>query len=410
MKETEFMSFSARQSNGIVVEFNGTKVVFDSTRKTGFPLLVTHAHGDHCKGLRSKETYCTHPTLELAGVKKAENHYLVEFNRPFEVVNAEVTAYNSGHILGSAQYKVTTDSESLVYTGDLNFRDTLITKRAETVPCDVLIMESTYGTPCYFPSREYMYERIVDWTTFSTKRGRIPAFQTDALGNAQELIALLNLETELPVITHPRVSKYNEVYRRFGYDLHSFDEKSDEALDISRRGNYVLIAPKNVDLRTDVQAKKLDLAFVSGWGSRFSGRRKAFCLSDHSDFYRLLDFVEEVAPRKVLTCHGSHRSKGMLAKKIESALHIKSMPLKREPSSSAVRKHVDLARLETCVEEIMANVKPGFIYPKGWLVSATCNGLRRFTKGEVETGLSASVKQGRLRYLHETDSFELKLP
>ncbi|UCD96491.1 MAG: hypothetical protein JSV35_00090 [Candidatus Bathyarchaeota archaeon] len=404
------MSFSARQSNGIVVEFMETQVVFDSTRKTAFPLLVTHAHGDHCKGLRSKETYCTHPTLELADVQEAESHHLVEFNRPFEVGHAEVEAHNSGHILGSAQYKVTTDSESLVYTGDLNFRDTLITKRAEAVPCDVLIMESTYGTPCYFPSREYMYERIVDWTTFSIKRGRIPTFQTDALGNAQELITLLNIETALPVITHPRVSKYNEVYRKFGHNLQYFDEKSEEGLEISCGGNYALIVPKNVNLRTDVRAEKLDIAFVSGWGARFSGRRKAFCLSDHSDFYRLLDFVEEVAPRKVFTCHGSHRSKVTLAKKIQSALQIKSMPLKRESSSGVVRKHVDLARIGSCVEEIMANVKPGFIYPKGWLVSATCNGLRRFTKGEVETGLSASVKQGRLRYLHETDSFELNLP
>ncbi|MCK4498092.1 hypothetical protein KAU25_02725, partial [Candidatus Bathyarchaeota archaeon] len=71
---------------------------------------------------------------------------------------------------------------------------------------------------------------------------------------------------------------------------------------------------------------------------------------------------------------------------------------------------VDMIRLDSCVQEIMANVKPGFIYPKRWLVSATCNGLRRFTRGEVETGLSTSVKKGRLRYLHETDSFELRLP
>lgn len=404
------MSFSVRQSNGIVVGFKETKVVFDSTRKTSSPLLVTHAHGDHCKGLKSNETYCTRPTLELAHVEEAESHHLTEFNRPFEVDNIKVEAHNSGHILGSAQYEVTTDSETLVYTGDLNFRDTLITKRAEAVPCDILIMESTYGTPCYFPSIEYMYERIVEWTTYSIKRDRIPAFQTDALGNAQELITLLNRETDLPVITHPRVSKFNEVYRKFGQRLQCFDEASAEATEIRHGSNYVLIMPKNVNLRTDACAEKLDVAFVSGWGSRFSGRRKAFCLSDHSDFYRLLDFVEEVEPRMVLTCHGSRRSKATLAKKIESALHIPASPLKREPSSVSSRKQVDMIRLDSCVQEIMANVKPGFIYPKRWLVSATCNGLRRFTRGEVETGLSTSVKKGRLRYLHETDSFELRLP
>ena len=62
-----------------------------------------------------------------------------------------------------------------------------------------------------------------------------------------------------------------------------------------------------------------------------------------------------------------------------------------------------------CVKEIMGNVKPGFAYPRRWLISATCNGLRRFNKDEVEIGLFESVKTGKLRYLYETDSYELQL-
>ena len=405
------MAFSAKWNNGIEVSYKDTEVVLDAVKASELPVFISHAHGDHCQGFKSaEETYSTRATFELARAmtRKGGRNHFVEYHRKVSFGDLDIEPHNAGHILGSAQYEIISPLGNVVYTGDINFRDTLITKRAEVVPCDLLIIESTYGNPCYFPSREYMYERIVEWTTYSTKTGKIPTLQTDALGNAQELIALLNRSTKLPVITHPRVSNYSRVYEKFGHRLVYVDAASEEAQEIQHGKECVLIVPKNARVHNQDQ---LNVAFVSGWGSRFAGRRKAFSLSDHSDFYRLLDYVEKAKPKMVFTCHGDRQSKSTLSRRIWKTLRIPSTPLTREQRMMPSEPGVGAPRsLNECVKEIMVNVKPGFIYPRRWLISTARTGLRHFTQDEAEMGLFQSVKTGKLRYLPESDSYELRSP
>ncbi len=405
------MAFSIRRTNGIEVIYKDTRVALDTTRKTDIPIFISHAHGDHCGGFKSTpEIYATQATFALAQITcgKAESPHFVEYGKKTVFGEITVETHNAGHILGSAQFEIISPSGNIVYTGDINFRDTLLIKKAEVVPCDVLIIESTYGTPCYFPSREYMYERIAKWAEVTVKAGKTPAFQTDALGNAQELIALLNRMTNIPVVTHPKVAKYNRVYEEFGYKLDYLDQNCIEGPEVLIGKECSFIAPKNVDLRG---MPEFNVAFVSGWGSRFSGRRKAFSLSDHSDFYRLLEYVEKAEPKVVFTCHGNRKSQVSLAEKIQRSLGIPSSPLKKDLQEVIVDSSVTAPkRLGECIKELMTNVKPGFVYPRNWLISTTCSGLRRFSKDEVEIGLSESVKAGRLRYINEADSYELRQP
>ena len=56
--------------------------------------------------------------------------------------------------------------------------------------------------------------------------------------------------------------------------------------------------------------RKTVAAVASGWArfpnylKRF-GAERGFVLSDHCDFNQLLEFIEEVNPKKVLTHHGN---------------------------------------------------------------------------------------------------------
>ncbi len=405
------MVFSVSRANGIEVVSNDTRVVLDAMRKTDSPIFISHAHGDHCGGMKSSpEVYLTQATQALAQVTglNAKKSHIMEYGKKITFGNIEITAHNAGHILGSAQYEIASPFENVVYTGDINFRDTLLTKRADIVQCDVLIIESTYGTPCYFPSREYTYERIVNWANYIIKGGKIPAFQTDGLGNAQELIVLLNNQTKIPVITHSKVSRYNRVYEQFGHKIEYLDQNCEESKEVLVGKECVYVVPKNIDLRDKPEFK---VAFVSGWGERFSGRRKAFPLSDHSDFYRLLNFVECVKPKFVLTCHGNKKSKITLAKKIRRTLHIVASPLTNEAQNLFIESKIPKPeRIGICKKELITSVKPGFIYPRNWLISNACSSLRRFSREEVKMGLSESVKEGKLRYIHESDSYELQAP
>lgn len=402
------MVFAVMRDNGIEVTYEDTNVILDPARKTDQQVFITHAHGDHCQGFKSSpETYSTRATFDLAQVyaKSRSKNRFIELHKTIHFGDVHIQAHNSGHILGSAQYEITTPLGNVVYTGDINFRDTLVTQKAEVVPCDLLIIESTYGTPCYFPSRDYMYERIVKWATSIIRKKKVPSFQTDALGNAQELITLLNKSAKIPVVTHPRVSGYSRIYEKFGHRLDFVDAVSEEGKEIVDGRECALIAPKNIDLRGNTC---LDVAFVSGWGSRFSGRRKAFSLSDHSDFYRLLGYVEEAKPKMVLTCHGSFKSKVTLATKIQRMLKIPSSPLKKS-DHTIFDVNIDQTRQSEVVKELMTNIRPGFTYPRNWLISTASRSLKRFSREEVENGLSESVKAGKLKYLHESDSYERQL-
>jgi len=200
-------------------------------------------------------------------------------------------------------------------------------KPAEPVSCDILVLESTFGSPSFvFPSEESIGKEMVDWAQKIIKAGRIPTFQTDPLGNAQEVVGIFN-ESGLPVVTHWKVSRVNSVYEAHGHKLEYFDAKSPEADEVTSSGSSVFITPKKFDLKNRPEFVP---ALVSGWA--LWSKRTAFPLSDHADFPRLMRFVEECNPKTVLTCHGS-RFNQTLAGYIERKLKIRAYPINLIPTA-----------------------------------------------------------------------------
>ena len=62
------------------------------------------------------------------------------------------TAPPAGHILGSAMAFIEWRDETLLYTGDFKLRPSLAAEKPEARHADWLIMETTFGLPCYqFP-------------------------------------------------------------------------------------------------------------------------------------------------------------------------------------------------------------------------------------------------------------------
>jgi len=274
----------------------------------GDRVFISHAHGDHTAGFNSRaKKYSTAETLQLyerGHNREISKTRLMRYNETIEVNGIEVTAHNAGHMLGSTQFEIRTSNETLVYTGDVNCVDTLTTNAAKVINCDVLIIEATYGNPAFtFPRREAIYTEVTKWTVNQVHEGKIPVFQVYPAGKAQEIIKLLNLFTEIPVVTHKLITKISKVCQEYGLTLEFFDADTKEGKDKLASGCYAYVTPT---FAAPKLSGKISRAIMTGWAIRFRPKTvsAAFPLSSHSDFKQLVNYVKEAKPSIVYTCFG----------------------------------------------------------------------------------------------------------
>ena len=130
----------------------------DATRRVECA-FVSHAHGDHLA--RHDRAIATPATLalmrhRLGEPKRRKTEALpVQYRTPFGLGELTLELFPAGHVLGSAQLRVLRGGIALGYTGDFCLEPTHAAEPAEVVPCDFLVMESTFGHPRYtFPPKE----------------------------------------------------------------------------------------------------------------------------------------------------------------------------------------------------------------------------------------------------------------
>jgi len=324
--------------NGVLIEHNETKIVLDLQSKSVNceAAFITHAHVDHSRAFKVNHLpkFSSEETMRLASLDGAQADRWRPMPPGTRIVidDIEVTSYPSGHVLGSYQFKVDTPEGSILFTGDLNTRGARTVEPAKPVQCDVLIIESTFGSPYFvFPSDDVIAEEMVDWANKILSGGKIPVFQADPLGNAQEIIRIFNENTSLPIITHWRISKINRVYELYGYKMKYVNMGDEDAEELISHRNAVLIMPKNLDLSA---SQEYVSALVSGWALKF--KRRSFPLSDHADFPNLMKFVSECNPKLVLTYHGG-RFNNVLAKHIERKLNVRAYPIDLIPTVFSIK-------------------------------------------------------------------------
>lgn len=264
--------------------------------------------------------FATDQTLDLLslyiGRRKTLKSGKIGVGEKLKVDDLEISVHDAGHILGSVMFYIATPEHSILYTGDLNCVETLVSKPAEEVPCETLVIDSTFGYPYFsFPSRDKIYSDIISWIIDVIRRGYTPVLHADSIGNAQELIALLNKFTKIPVVTHPRISKVNEIYIRYGFKLDYLNHNSENGFESVKSGLCVYIAPKNLDVSL---GKPTVDALVSGWALTFGN---GFPLSDHADYPNLINYVANVKPKRVYTYPDGYSSR-VLASRIEKVLNI----------------------------------------------------------------------------------------
>ncbi|MDH5770372.1 MAG: MBL fold metallo-hydrolase [Candidatus Bathyarchaeota archaeon] len=403
------MPLTVKWANGIAVEYNGTKIIFDP--KTSNPayqnIFITHAHQDHARGFEFQSgvkysTRETHDLIKAIKNKQTSNWRPIVYGQSIRINDLEIEALNAGHVLGSAQYKVTSPDEVLVYTGDVNTINTLTNKTADITPCDILIIEATFGSPEFiFPSESETSTQAIKWALKTMQHHKIPTFQCDHIGNAQELIKVFNSLTTLPVVTHPKVTRINKVYESYGHKLSYLDAGSEEAKNLFSSKKCVFITPKNLNLQNN---PNLEVALASGLALRLGFKRKCFLLSDHADFNHLLKYVMESKPKIMLSNHGGVLNE-TFAKYVRDQLKIEAHPLGPKPTMLIPKK--GRARIKTCEKSVLMVMKmPGFNYPTSWLVEQIKP--LGFSEAEIKEALRRLTGKGLLKSLRRVESYELK--
>lgn len=308
---------------GLVI---GKKLAIDPSRKKTVPsALISHAHADHVKLNAKTKFFFSKQTKAIIESRyaKVEQSKILPFDKKQEIDGFEISLHNSGHILGSASFKIY-GPKTIGVTADFKTQDSLIQKGAKTFDADILVLESTFGIPSFiFPEREQTYAEIGSWVKEKAANGFV-VLAGYSLGKAQELTAICNEYAGISPLVHESVFDNNEIYKNDGVKLGTYYK-----LNHNLQDSPVLIMPPslvNHNLQQVLEyslGKKVSTALATGWSYR-SSYDKIFPLSDHADFPQLLEFVKQCNPKLVLTEHGYERE---LANYISRRLGIPAKPI-----------------------------------------------------------------------------------
>lgn len=409
-------------ANCYVLETGDQRVVMDSgmhPKLAGYPatpdfgpleeksanaIFITHAHHDHIGSMpvlqrQQPDTpvIMTEITGELANAmlhnsvnvmtKQREESSIHEYplfthrelddcrrqwcyrdiDRSFEVpdTNLEATMFDAGHILGSTGIMIREGSNTLFYSGDVNFEHQTICRAADfpTSGIDVLVMESTRGTyerPDSY-SRKGEKERLASVIRDTYEAGGAVLIPVFALGKTQEVMLMLHelleegLIPECPLLMGGLSTKVTVLYDHYASrsrrSYPGFRILEDiKMLTPRRKGRQEIVAnarciyalssgmmtehtvsnqfafkfldnPRNAicfvgytdpdspgyKIRTSSQGDMIKLARDLP-AVPLRARIETFDLSAHATREQIADYVEKVRPKKLLLVHGEEPS------------------------------------------------------------------------------------------------------
>jgi DNA ligase 1 len=271
--------------------------------------FVSHAHSDHFA--RHQAVLCSDVTAVLLKHRyriSADRIEALAFHVPLIRDGFRFRLLPAGHIAGSAMIHITrmADGASLLYTGDFKTRRSLTAGNAVFLAADTLVMETTFGLPRYrFPSQPEVEQQVLRFVAECFAGGITPVLLGYSLGKAQEALAMLE-ENNIPALQHPGCAEMTRACREAG--VPGLPEP--RVFDGGAPPGHVVIAPPHA-IRTKLMQglENKRSAMLSGWalqpGAQYRyGTDAMIPLSDHADHPELLECVERVRPRRILTVHG----------------------------------------------------------------------------------------------------------
>lgn len=314
----------SKTRNGILINHRNKSILLDPDGNQSTPykpdiILISHAHFDHVKGLKyvyskgikivlSRETYTI---LSSLGYKfYPEDLVFVKPGDTLDLGGIKLSIYNAGHVLGSCMFSIELPRVTISYTGDFNFEDTIIMRKADLMDADVLLIDATYGHPLFsFPPREILYKLIRENLKEIVELGNIPILHGYALGKGQELTRIAYDFVGGIISVTKSVARFNRIYEEFNK--------------ISL-GNYIIGAHGDVLIKEFgrmrwTRSDKYRKLIFSGWTIKYG--KEGFPLSSHSSFTKIIEYIDRIEPDFIIPLYSNA---SFLTRLIEKEFGIKT--------------------------------------------------------------------------------------
>jgi len=271
--------------------------------------LITHGHADHSRW--GHKHY-----LSTASAAPVINQRLgdidletIDFGEKKIINGVTFSFHPAGHIIGSAQIRVSYKGEVWVVSGDYKLESDGISEDFEPVKCNHFITESTFGLPIYkWKPQEETFAEINNWWKKNKEEGKVTMLTAYALGKAQRVIQNLD-ESIGKIYTHGAVENVNETIRNQGIKLKTTIRVASDQSPNDYKGNIVIATPSAIGSPWIKKFRPFSVGIASGWMTLRGARRRraadrGFVLSDHADWAGLNAAIDETGAENVYVTHG----------------------------------------------------------------------------------------------------------
>ncbi|MCI0486864.1 MAG: MBL fold metallo-hydrolase [Blastocatellia bacterium] len=267
--------------------------------------VISHAHADHIQ--RHDSIIATPATARLFEHRIGKTRsLLLDFHETSDFTDFKLTFYPAGHCLGSAQTLIEYRGERVLYTGDFKLRAGLSCEPPEIIPCDILIMDTTFGRPHYlFPKDEEVRDELYREIDRAFMNAMQPVVFAYSLGKGQEALQIL-LRGGYSVALHESVMKIVDIYREMGIEF----DGDYRRLDPSDTDGLVVMLPPGSRRGELMKTFRCPYTiYLSGWGMDPRARYRyqthlVLPLSDHAGFDDLERYVIDSGAKRVYTLYG----------------------------------------------------------------------------------------------------------
>jgi putative mRNA 3-end processing factor len=284
--------------------------------------LVTHGHGDHARP-GNERVLATRATLEIMRARYGEAAggalQAVEYGERLEIGGVEVEFAPAGHVLGSAQIRLTYKGARAVVSGDYKRAADPTCPPFEPLACDVFVTEATFALPVFrHPPANAEIARLLASVALYPERAHLVGAYS--LGKCQRVIAEIRAAGyDRPIYLHGAHEKLCQVYASLGVALGDL-RAATGASAAELAGAIVLYPPFGA---TDAWLRRMPdpvMAGASGWyrvkqRAKAAGLELALVISDHADWGELLATLADVAAPEVWVTHGREEALVHEAKK-----------------------------------------------------------------------------------------------